>query len=195
MGNIKPESSMFGTMKNCAIIIACCWVAAKVEIKTPSPKLVKMKTPERANRSPSEPLSGTPNQKIPRSKIKTMLIKPMTTNGKTLAKTNSHERTGVTESCSAVPRSFSLTIEMPVKFMVEVIKITQSIPGTMKLTLFNSGLYQTLTCGSTRMVSCVRIPMRCSRAKSKSTPAEATMAEAYPCAIPATLELVASTKT
>ena len=47
-----------------------------------------------------------------------------------------------------MPRSFSLTMLSAVRMAPTIIMITAMTPGTMKLTLFSSGLYQTRLCTS-----------------------------------------------
>src|SRR5262245_25442129 len=55
----------------------------------------------------------------------------------------SNGRIGDTRICSIVPRSFSLTMLSAVRMAPTIIMITAMMPGTMKLTLLSSALYQT----------------------------------------------------
>ena len=63
---------------------------------------------------------------------------------------SSNGRTGVTMSCSIVPVSFSRTTAIEVSIMVMTIRRRPRMPGTMKLRLLSSGLYQTRTSGERR---------------------------------------------
>ena len=89
----------------------------------------------------------------------------MTTYGMILPIIISSGRIGDTRICSMVPRSFSLTMLSAVRIAPTIIMMTAMTPGTMKLTLFSSGLYQTRLCDLDRRDAALLRPARCGAAR------------------------------
>src|SRR6187399_859929 len=59
IGNMKPDSSMFGTSTNCAVSAACCWVPTSVAIRMPNPSTTMMNRLENATSVTRLPATGT----------------------------------------------------------------------------------------------------------------------------------------
>lgn len=85
----------------------------------------------------------TLNHKTERSRIGIMSTTPSSRNGAVFPIMSSTGLMGVTMSCSSVPISRSFTIASEVSIMVTMSRIIDDTPGTMKFTLFSSGLYRT----------------------------------------------------
>jgi hypothetical protein len=74
---------------------------------------------------------------------------PITTNGAIFPRMSSTRVTGVTWSCSSVPRSLSRTIAIAVNWMSVNVRRIAMRPGMMNVAVRRSGLYQGLTRRST----------------------------------------------
>ena len=68
-------------MPNIATIIACCCVLDIVEMKSPKPKVDKIKTNDAAKRKRKSPRTAIPNQKTIKEATIKKSIKPIITNG------------------------------------------------------------------------------------------------------------------
>ena len=73
----------------------------------------------------------------------------MRTNGKIFPRMISKRVTGVTWSCSSVPRSRSRTIAIAVYWMSVKVRMIAMRPGMMNVAVLRSGLYQGRTRRST----------------------------------------------
>src|SRR3972149_1671376 len=76
------------------------------------------------------------------SRARVMSTYPRVTYGRIFPSISSVLRIGVATSCSNVPSSRSRTMATAVSIIVSICSTTASRPGTMKLTLRRSGLYQ-----------------------------------------------------
>ena len=87
---------------------------------------------------------------------------PITTKGAIFPRMSSMRVTGVTWSCSSVPRSLSRTIAIAVNWMSVNVRMIAMRPGMMNVAVRRSGLYQGLTRTSTGSAGVFQ-PARCAR--------------------------------
>ncbi len=144
LGNIYPESNIFGIIINIDNCIACSWLLDIVDMSSPIPNALNKNITEKNNNNAMLPATGTLNQKILNINARIISMNPIITYGIILPTINSIFEIGVTISCSMVPFSLSLTIEKEVSIKVTVCNITPIRPGTLKLMLLISALYHTL---------------------------------------------------
>ncbi len=133
IGKTNPERNTIGIRKkNAAVISACCSVAEMVEINRPRPSVVSRYTAAIANRSRTLPRSGTWNQSTVTPITRQTSIIPTIAYGRSLPTMISQRRSGVTFSCSSVPRSRSRTMPIAARIVVTASSSSASTPGSMK---------------------------------------------------------------
>ncbi len=81
-------------------------------------------------------------------------------NGKIFPRISSRRVTGVTWSCSSVPRSRSRTIAIAVNWMRVKVRMIAMSPGMMNVSVLRSALYQGLTRMSTGRLSLFQPALR-----------------------------------
>ena len=111
-------------------IMACCWLFATVDTKSPRPSVFSRSSIVMRISSTREPRKGTPNQPTAMPVTRKVMISPSRANGDSLPTMSCQGRIGVTMSCSRVPISFSRTIPMEASTMVMIMRIIARTAGT-----------------------------------------------------------------
>ena len=144
MGKIKPLSIRNGTMKKRVVIMACCWVDEIVEMKSPTPSVLKRKRDAAVKRRGKLPFKGMENQYTANIITMTIWAWAMIMYGMVFPMIISAGFKGVTISCSMVPASLSLMMAIDVKSSEISMTKKATMPGMKKFLLSRLGLYQVL---------------------------------------------------
>jgi hypothetical protein len=142
-GKMKPVKRKVGISMKIDDTIACCCVLETAEARMPMPSVANRYTRAIAPKSTGFPSNGTPNHATARAVITNASKRARVVNGSILPSRSSVRVSGVTMSCSSVPRSRSLTIAVLVRIIEIYVMMRPTRPGIMKLTFLSSGLKTT----------------------------------------------------
>jgi len=108
-----------------------------------------MNSPSPTARTRIDPENGTRNHSVPTVNTTTIWMIATHTYGSSLPMRYSARPIGVTNNCSSVPRSRSLTTDWLIRFCVDIIRMKASSAGTIVFTARIVGLNRTRTRAST----------------------------------------------